>query len=76
MIRWLAPLTLTKPLGVIALWQQVERLRDARAERGSFMEHPAACPTVELVAPRRQEAAGAVISPYKVIEEISTRILA
>jgi serine/threonine-protein kinase len=49
---------------------RVERLLDARCERGSFLEHPIPGPTVVHDAPALSEGPGTVIGPYKLLEPI------
>jgi non-specific serine/threonine protein kinase/serine/threonine-protein kinase len=52
------------------LRRQVERLLEARAERGSFLEAPALGPTIEHGAGPIAEGPGTVIGPYKLREQI------
>ena len=52
------------------LRRQVERLLDARAERGSFLESPVLRPTIEYGAGPIAEGPGTVIGPYKLLEQI------
>jgi serine/threonine protein kinase/tetratricopeptide (TPR) repeat protein len=56
----------------VALRRQVERLLDARAERGSFLESPAAGPTIdhEHGPGEIAEGPGTMIGPYKLREQI------
>ncbi|SIO58316.1 WD40 repeat [Singulisphaera sp. GP187] len=49
--------------------RQVERLLEARADRGSFLERPA-LETTAAFEGRPAEAPGAVIGPYKLLEPI------
>ena len=49
---------------------RVERLLDARSERGSFLEHPWPGPTVVHDAPALAEGPGTTIGPYKLLEQI------
>src|SRR5262249_54427223 len=52
------------------LRRQMERLLDARAERGSFLESPALGSTIDHGAGPIAEAPGTVIGPYKLREQI------
>jgi serine/threonine protein kinase/tetratricopeptide (TPR) repeat protein len=52
------------------LRRHVERLLDARSERGSFLQSHALGPTVEFSAGPIAEGPGTVIGPYKLLEPI------
>src|SRR5262249_6753641 len=52
------------------LRQRVERLLHARSDRGSFLEAPAAGPTVAFAGCPAPEGPGTVIGPYKLLEPI------
>ncbi len=56
------------------LRRSVERMLAAQADLGSFLEHPPAAPDVACSEPTcdepTREAAGTVIGPYKLLEQI------
>jgi serine/threonine protein kinase/tetratricopeptide (TPR) repeat protein len=52
------------------LRRQVERLLEAQHKVGSFLDGPAAGATVSLALPQTMEGPGAVIGPYKLLEQI------
>jgi serine/threonine-protein kinase len=52
------------------LRQRVERLLEARSNRGSFLEAPVAGPTVAFAPCPAPEGPGTVIGPYKLLEQI------
>src|SRR5262245_34870788 len=52
------------------LRRRVERLLEARSERGSFLESPAPGATVEFGSVAVSEGPGTVIGPYKLMEQI------
>jgi serine/threonine protein kinase len=52
------------------LRRRVERLLDAQSKVGSFLDSPAAGPTVSLAAPVAMEGPGTVIGPYKLLQQI------
>ena len=54
----------------LELRQRVERLLDAQPKVGSFLEAPAAGPTLTFSAPSELERPGTVIGPYKLLEQI------
>src|SRR4051794_10939854 len=56
--------------GDAALRRQVESLLGAHVRAGDFLEAPVASPTVAHDSSPPAEGAGAVIGPYKLLEEI------
>ena len=52
------------------LRRRVERLLDAQAKVGSFLDAPAAGPTMSFPSPQVMEGPGTVIGPYKLLEQI------
>ncbi len=52
------------------LRRRVERLLDAQPKLGSFLDAPAAGPTLTLGQPQAMEGPGTVIGPYKLLEQI------
>ena len=52
------------------LRRRVERLLDAQPKMGSFLDSPAAGPTMNLPPPQVMEGPGTVIGPYKLLEQI------
>src|SRR5205823_1009604 len=48
----------------------VERLLDVQPKVGSFLDSPAAGPTLTLAPPQAMEGPGTVIGPYKLLEQI------
>ena len=52
------------------LRRRVERLLDAQPKVGSFLDSPAAGPTMTLPSPQAMEGPGTVIGPYKLLEQI------
>ena len=52
------------------LRRRVERLLDAQPKMGSFLDSPAAGPTMTLPSPQVMEGPGIVIGPYKLLEQI------
>jgi serine/threonine protein kinase/tetratricopeptide (TPR) repeat protein len=52
------------------LRRRVERLLEAQPKVGSFMDAPAAGPTLSLAAAEATEGPGTVIGPYKLLEQI------
>ena len=52
------------------LRRRVERLLDAQPNVGSFMDSPAAGPTMTLPAGEVLEGPGTIIGPYKLLEQI------
>jgi serine/threonine protein kinase/tetratricopeptide (TPR) repeat protein len=52
------------------LRQKVERLLEARSERGSFLAAPAVGPTIEHGGQAIAEGPGTLIGPYKLMEQI------
>ena len=52
------------------LRRRVERLLDAQPKMGSFLDSPAAGPTMTLPSPQVAEGSGTVIGPYKLLEQI------
>ncbi len=52
------------------LRRRVERLLDAQPKLGSFLDSPAAGPTIALAPPQATEGPGTVIGPYKLLEPI------
>src|SRR5262245_39720269 len=52
------------------LRRRVERLLEARSDRGSFLEAPVAGPTLAFAACPAPEGPGTVIGPYKLLEQI------
>ncbi len=52
------------------LRRRVERLLDAQPKMGSFLDSPAAGPTMTLPSPQVVEGPGTVIGPYKLLEQI------
>jgi len=52
------------------LRRRVERLLDAQPKVGSFLDAPAAGPTLTLAPPQPMEGPGTVIGPYKLLEQI------
>ena len=52
------------------LRRRVERLLDAQPKVGSFLDSPAAGPTLTLAPPQAMEGPGTVIGPYKLLQQI------
>ena len=52
------------------LRRRVERLLDAQPKVGSFLDSPAAGPTMNLLPTEAMEGPGTVIGPYKLLEQI------
>ena len=52
------------------LRRRVERLLDAQPKMGSFLDSPAAGPTMNFVPTEALEGPGTVIGPYKLLEQI------
>jgi serine/threonine protein kinase/tetratricopeptide (TPR) repeat protein len=52
------------------LRRRVERLLEAQPKMGSFMDSPAAGPTLSLASAEAVEGPGRVIGPYKLLEQI------
>ena len=52
------------------LRRRVERLLDAQPKMGSFLDSPAAGPTMNVVSIEMLEGPGTVIGPYKLLEQI------
>jgi serine/threonine protein kinase len=50
--------------------RRVERLLAAQPKMGSFLDSPAAGPTMALPPPQVMEGPGTVIGPYKLLEQI------
>jgi serine/threonine-protein kinase len=57
----------------LELRRRVERLLEARPKVGSFLDAPAAGPTVTLTAPEVVEGPGTVIGPYKLLKQIGEK---
>ena len=54
----------------LELRRRVERLLDAQPKMGSFLDSPAAGPTMTLAIRQALEGPGTVIGPYKLLEQI------